>query len=64
MQKILVIEDDVIICGGLKVYLEDNGYTVDCAYSISNAESALKSQYSLIILDINLPDGNGLDFCK
>ncbi len=64
MQKILVVEDDVIICGGLKVYLENNGYNVDCAYSISDAESALKLQYNLIILDINLPDGNGLDLCK
>ena len=62
MQKILIVEDDIIICNGIKIFLENKGYTADCAYSVSEAEKALKTQYSLILLDINLPDENGISF--
>lgn len=62
MQKILIVEDDIIICSGIKIFLENKGYTADCAYSVSEAEKALKTQYSLILLDINLPDENGISF--
>ena len=64
MQKILVVEDDIIICGGVKIFLESKGYKADCAYSLAEAETALAGSYNLIILDINLPDGNGLDLCN
>ncbi len=57
MQKILIVEDDIIICGGVKIFLESKGYKADCAYSLADS-------YNLIILDINLPDGNGLDLCS
>lgn len=64
MQKILVIEDDIIICGGVKIFLESKGYKADCAYSLEDAKAALTRSYNLIILDINLPDGNGIDLCR
>jgi DNA-binding response OmpR family regulator len=64
MYKILVVDDDVIICGGIKVYLEKQGYSADCAYSAAETRTALSNQYDLVILDINLPDGNGLDLCS
>lgn len=64
MQKILVVEDDIIICGGVKIFLESKGYKAGCAYSLADAENALPGSYNLIILDINLPDGNGLDLCR
>lgn len=64
MQKILIVEDDIIICGGVKIFLESKGYEADCAYSLADAETALSGSYNLIILDINLPDGNGLDLCS
>lgn len=64
MQKILIVEDDIIICGGVKIFLESKGYKADCAYSLAEAEAALSGSYNLIILDINLPDGNGLDLCS
>lgn len=38
MQKILIIEDDIIIAGGVKVFLEKKGYTADCVHSLSEAE--------------------------
>ncbi len=64
MQRILIVEDDIIICGGVKIFLESKGYKADCVYSLAQAERALASSYSLIILDINLPDGSGLDLCS
>jgi len=33
MKRILVVEDDVIICGGVKLFLEKMGYEVETAYS-------------------------------
>lgn len=64
MQKILVVDDDIYICGGIKIFLEKNGYTTDCAYTFAEAKTALLKSYNLVILDINLPDGNGLDLCS
>lgn len=64
MQKILIVEDDVIICGGIKVYLESKGFTADCADSAAQAKTALQSRYSLVLLDINLPDGDGMELCR
>lgn len=64
MDKILLIEDDVIICGGIKLFLESRGYSADCAHSIREARSALNNKYDLAILDINLPDGSGTELCR
>lgn len=63
-QHILIVEDDIIICGGIKVFLESKGYHAHCAYSIADARQASLTKYQLIILDINLPDGDGLSFCR
>ncbi|MDD5949616.1 MAG: response regulator transcription factor [Lachnospiraceae bacterium] len=64
MQKLLIVEDDVIIAGGVKVFLEGKGYSVDCAFNLADARKALNQNYQLIILDCNLPDGSGLDLCR
>lgn len=64
MQKILIVDDNADICRGVKIFLEKAGYEADCAYTLEEAETALSSPYSLIILDISLPDGNGLDLCS
>lgn len=64
MQRLLIVEDDRIICGGVKTFLESKGYAVDDACSLAEARQALKSAYHLLILDINLFDGSGIDLCK
>lgn len=64
MQRLLLVEDDSILGGGVKVFLEGKGYNVDYVISLKEATKVLNQSYSLIVLDINLPDGNGLDFCK
>ena len=62
--RILVVEDDRLLNNTLCYNLSAAGYTVDAAMSKSAAVNFCKTQdYDLIVLDVNLPDGNGFDFC-
>jgi len=67
MPKILIVDDHPVLAGGLKSLLSD--YKVcseaDLAASGKECMSKLKStQYDLILLDINLPDVNGISLCE
>ena len=63
--KILVIEDEPDIRKNLEYNLAREGFAVIGAASISEAESNLSMQtFNLILLDLMLPDGSGLDLCK
>lgn len=62
--KILLIEDNEMIIKALKYLLESHEYYVDVATSIKEAREKITNTYDLIILDVMLPDGNGLDFFK
>ena len=63
--KILVVEDDRLLNNTLCYNLSAAGYEVDAALTKSAAERLCKKQkYDLIVLDVNLPDGNGFDFCR
>lgn len=63
--RILVVEDDRLLNNTLCYNLNTAGYTVDSALTKSVASSFLtKQDYDLIVLDVNLPDGNGFDFCR
>ena len=63
--KILVIEDEPDIRRNLEYNLSREGYSVSAAASISEANTLLSTtDYNLILLDLMLPDGSGLDLCK
>lgn len=65
MVRILVVEDDQAITMGLEFALTQEDYVVDVADTIASAKARVNShEYDLYLLDINLPDGNGLDFCR
>src|SRR5580765_7374911 len=65
MKKILIIEDDPKIARALKIRFESNGYqTAMASDAVRGANLALQVQPDLIILDIGLPDGNGLQLAK
>ena len=65
MFNILIIEDDRALSDGIVLSLKDDKYLLLQAHNIAAARELLKNNsISLIILDINLPDGNGLDFLR
>ncbi len=67
---ILIIEDDVTLAGGLCRALRNEGTeTLYCttlreARELLERQLAAEEQYSLVLLDVNLPDGNGFDFLQ
>lgn len=65
MKKILIVEDDILLNNTLAYNLTSEGYEAISAYTYAAAVKHLKkNEFNLVILDINLPDGNGLDFCE
>lgn len=60
--KILIIEDDQILIKNLKKILQREGFAVDTAISKSDGLNEIEiNTYDCVVLDINLPDGNGFD---
>jgi two-component system OmpR family response regulator len=65
MSEILLVEDDPVLGRGLVVNLEAEGYKVHWFKDLKTAGDARsKISASLMILDLNLPDGNGLSLLK
>ena len=63
MKHLLVVDDDKAVCSALKGHLESEGYRAFEAYSLEGAREVLStSRIHAVLLDQNLPDGNGLDF--
>ena len=63
--NILVIEDEPDIRRTLEYNIAREGFNVLTASSISEAEEAIKSHpINLVLLDLMLPDGSGLELCK
>ncbi len=63
--KIFVLEDDNAIGIGLRYALENEGYSVTLCKTVREAMSTIGSgDFSLYLLDLTLPDGNGYDVCK
>lgn len=62
MRKILIIEDDKALSSGIALALQSSDIEIIPCYNILSAREQLSgSTFNLILLDINLPDGNGLD---
>lgn len=65
MYKILILEDDVMIASGLAYAIESEGYEAVIAKNIKDATELIKiSEFDLGILDMQLPDGRGIDIGK
>ncbi|GAA5521190.1 response regulator transcription factor [Aliifodinibius salicampi] len=63
--KVLIIEDDPSVRALVQAVLKRNEYDVDTAHTVTNGEELASSDnYEMIILDLGLPDGDGLDLCQ
>lgn len=65
MKRILLIEDDRALHSGLAYDLEIENYKVYSAFTLGEGIACLdENEVDLILLDGNLPDGDGFDFCR
>lgn len=63
--RILVVEDDLTLSAGLCFELDCSGYLTVPSYTCKKALQLLESDpFDLVLLDVNLPDGNGFDLCR
>ena len=64
MKKVLLLEDDLALGQGICLALKSDGLQIDRLRLLSEARNQRISDYALLILDINLPDGSGLDYLR
>jgi len=62
--RILLVEDDTALRGALEELLCREGYDVIKASNVSSARSVMNSEVDLIMLDVGLPDGDGVSLCR
>ena len=62
--RILVVDDEKLLVKGMKFNLENEGYEVECAYDGAAAvELAREGRFDLIILDVMMPELDGIEAC-
>ena len=62
--KILLVEDDAALRGALEELLCREGYDVIKSSNVSSARAAMNSEVDLVMLDVGLPDGDGVSLCR
>lgn len=62
--KILIVEDDAALRGALEELLLREGYEVRKAANVREARAALEASTMLVMLDVSLPDGDGVSLCR
>jgi DNA-binding response OmpR family regulator len=63
-KRVLVVEDDPAIHGAIELLLRHYGFEVTVAPTLKTAKARYQQQHDLILLDLALPDGNGLDLLQ
>lgn len=65
MKQIFFVEDDLSLINGLSFAMKKQGYEIEIARTCLEADTMwVDGKYDLVILDVSLPDGSGLDLCK
>lgn len=61
----LIVEDNELVTGALRILFEETGHRVSVAHSVAEAVSCARTDTpDLMLLDLTLPDGDGLDVVK
>ena len=60
MKKIILIEDDEILSSGIESYLSKNDFEIETCKNFEEAKKKINNSFDLAILDINLPDNDGI----
>ncbi len=64
-KRVLVVDDEKLIVKGIRFSLEQDGFTVDCAYDGQEAlDKATAEAYDMILLDLMLPKLDGFQVCQ
>lgn len=64
-KTILIIEDDITLNKGIMLALRQSDTSIKQAFDLSGGKEIIsKEKIDLILLDVNLPDGDGFNFCK
>ena len=65
MKRLFILEDDLSLINGLSFALKKQGYEIDIARTVLEADGLwAEGKYDLAILDVSLPDGSGFEFCR
>lgn len=65
MNRILLLEDDLSLIGGLTYLFKKQGFDTDVARTVKEANDIwVDGKYDLLILDLSLPDGSGFAICQ
>ncbi len=62
MPRVLIIDDDRIVCETISDLVQQSGYSASSAYTLeSGLREAMEGNYDIVLLDVRMPDGNGID---
>jgi len=62
--QIFLLEDDKSLQKGIELKLTKEGHTVICSETVASARQKMNPAFDMAILDLNLPDGSGMDICR
>ncbi|WP_430810592.1 MULTISPECIES: response regulator transcription factor [unclassified Carboxylicivirga] len=62
--KILVVEDEPQLAQSIQQFISSQGHSCELAPTLSDALHRIDNLFDIIVLDLNLPDGNGLEVVK